>query len=320
VTLSIRRTAAFVAPLIFLFVAFYAPQAMIFSPSMMKFAAVGTAIAASAIFIFMFYDNKTLKQSELVIFSILYAFVAVVFCANSLSPDHNIFEQRSKNAFNHERKVVIENPKLFPAIKALASQYDTELVLGKLDDSWALTNLVIPEGSAAYMTVKDGYCEMGFNRTRVLRDFDLAGFHHQDDFMAGIMAHELGHCLDIKRDFAHLAADHKMATASIAPQDRAGVHDLESYLAAENKASTALWREAYADTFAVGYWRLHDNTSSGALIKHLGDVRNLNKTDDRVHATMCWIQAAEKAQPPKSDTDLAKWADTIRSTAECKIP
>ena len=40
---------------------------------------------------------------------------------------------------------------------------------------------------------------------------------------------------------------------------------------------------------------------------------------DTTHATMCWIDFADRAAPPSSTAGLFDWADKLRSQAPCEL-
>jgi len=75
-----------------------------------------------------------------------------------------------------------------------------------------------------------------------------------------------------------------------------------------------LWREALADTFAVGYWRIRYPKEASSLEKILIKKR---KDGDKTHRTDCWIKQAAKENSPVSGKELFTWALKIRNTEKC---
>lgn len=225
----------------------------------------------------------------------------------------------SIHRFNVDRMAFAADPQGFPMLRAFARKnFDVEVVLGDANDSWASTTVNLPSSSVASMSLSPGYCALSMYRDNVLRSFDPAGKQNQELWIQGVMMHEFGHCLDGLRDLPNFG-EHAVRVHSIAPIDAKGVSDLQSYLAATEENTTKIWREALADTFAVGYWRLVAPGEAESLAASLRLRRSNAALGDSTHATMCWIDQAMHSVPPASEKDLFAWADHQRSVALCAI-
>ena len=221
--------------------------------------------------------------------------------------------------FNVDRMAFAADPQGFPFLHAFARKnFDVDVVLGDATDSWASTTVNLPSASVASMSLSPGYCELSMYRDNVLRSFEPAGKSNQVLWVQGVMMHEFGHCLDGLRDLPSFG-QHAVKVHSIAPIDAKGVSDLQTYLAATEEDSTKIWREALADTFAVGYWRLVAPGDAAGLAASLRQRRSYAAHGDSTHATMCWIDQAMQAPAPGSEKDLFTWADHQRSVASCAI-
>jgi hypothetical protein len=230
-----------------------------------------------------------------------------------------IAQTYSVRQFNTDRDAFMKDPAGFPMIQAFArTNFDIDVVLGDDGDSWASTTLSLPGSSPASMETGPGFCELRISREGLLRDFAPVHKRNAKLWVQGVMLHELAHCLDISRDFPAFGI-HRVQTHAIAPLDRAGIIDIESYLTAKRKPSTKMWREALADIFMVGYWRMAYPSEARALIEELTEKRNANKTSDKVHATMCWIGHASRANLPPNESALLQWADRERSATDCPV-
>lgn len=225
----------------------------------------------------------------------------------------------SIHRFNVDRMGFAADPQGFPMLRTFAQKnFNVDVVLGNANDSWASTTVNLPGSSVASMSLSPGYCELSMYRDNVLRSFDPAGKQNQTLWTQGVMMHEFGHCLDGLRDLPNFG-EHAVRVHAIAPIDAKGVSNVQSYLAATEEDSTKIWREALADTFAVGYWRLVAPGEADSLAASLRLRRNNAAQGDSTHATMCWIDQALQAAPPASEKDLFTWADHQRSVAKCAI-
>ena len=276
----------------------------------------------SAFWIWNRYHTENKNSIERKMAALLALFIAPALILGLALCIVDIEKFASIKSFNEERAKLLHDPRGFQVMKDFAMKnYNVVLVLGNSDDSWAPTTLTIPGSSPAIMDVMSGFCLLSFNTDQVNTLGHPDGM--TDFFYQGVMAHELGHCLDIKRDTPSFS-DHKVNVFSIAPADAKSVHNLNDYLNSEKLKSTELWREAVADIFAIGYWRLivPDNAQKQKLENSLlfDRISGLKKNKDVTHATMCWIKAAMAAPSPASTKDLFGWSDTLRSTAKCAIP
>jgi hypothetical protein len=212
-----------------------------------------------------------------------------------------------------------DDPQGFGFIRNLAKRDFGKLVLlNSPGASWANTMTLSQISSPASMSTDSGFCTLSISpaalrsrlqgRTDALRDLEFKG----------VLVHELAHCLDLSRDLWKGPGQPSTANA-LPPSTVAGVHDLESYLmAGRSSPNTGLWREAFADVFLVGYWRLKQAESAAALTAGLRAKRAADgAAGDADHSTVCWIDAAMKAAPPDSLAELVEWADTARRAPAC---
>lgn len=254
-------------------------------------------------------------RSVLVCAYAAYALVAV-FVVSSVTSE--IMQARSQFRFNEARKLLNDDPRGFPMLRAFAREnYGVEVVLGDQESGWALTEMRIPGSSVATMSLASGYCEMNMNRQRLMHEFGPALDNDPTQWMQGVMMHELAHCLDASRDMPSFNG-RPPSTFALSPLDASNVIDARTYIAATRKSSTVLWREALGDVFAIGYWRLAASPAQAdSLAARLRAKRAEDAGTDRGHATICWIDQAVRAPLPGSNKDLLRWADQIRSSSAC---
>lgn len=225
----------------------------------------------------------------------------------------------SMKRFDAERAMFLADPEGFPALQKLArEQYGIDVVLGDRKESWATTTVDLPIASPAMMSLGPGYCLLSMNRANVRHMLAPVGQISEGQWVLGAAMHEFAHCLDVSRDM-HAFGEKALGTHSLAPVDAKGVRDLEGYLDASGHETTKLWREAIADTFAVGYWKVTAPEAAGNLIASLRRTR-ASRSDDLTHATMCWIDYANLAAAPASTASLFEWADRLRTSAPCELP
>ena len=224
---------------------------------------------------------------------------------------------------NAERASFMADSQGFPWLKELArEQYKIGIVPTETPDNLefapaALTYFL--SAPAAEMYISPGYCRLHMLPGKVLDSFNAIGQVDHNIFVQGVMLHEFAHCLDVSRDMPTF--DQKViGTRSLAPTDATKVKDLESYLEAEKTDRTKLWREAVADTFVVGYWKLTEPEIARDLIATLRRKRAEEADSGPTHATMCWIDQAAGAAKPSSIAALFKWADELRTSAQCELP
>ncbi|MDK8350877.1 hypothetical protein QP786_02765 [Gleimia europaea] len=128
------------------------------------------------------------------------------------------------------------------------------------------------------------------------------------------MVHELAHCLDVSRDMPSFTG-RDIGTRSIAPGAAVSAVTLEQHLEAASRLPSQVWREALADSFTVGFWRMTE-PSADQLITDLLEKRS---SGDAAHYTSCWIEQAMQAPLPRSMPALLPWADTIRASSTCTL-
>ena len=224
-------------------------------------------------------------------------------------------KQAAYQVFVHQQHSFTRDRAGLPWIRQFAKEnFGADVVLAAPAEAWIRTGLALEGGSPAYMTDASGVCELMFSRDALLTHSGPPPGHDVQLWVQGVNIHELGHCIDHRRDFAG-AGGAWSDVRSIAPADRDDVRDAASYhRVATGRASTALWREALADIMMVGYWRLNAPPATArAYIAALAEKRQRKRTTDPTHATMAWIDAAACAAPPASNLELFRWADSLRS-------
>lgn len=136
--------------------------------------------------------------------------------------------------------------------------------------------------------------------------------------MQWVLMHELAHCLDNKQDINPNTGEiiHQYA---IAPQERKTSLDFTEYQKAEDSKASTVWKEAFADIFATGFWRLNNPTDYQKLYENILEKRTIDdsifSTGDTDHDTTCWITYSNTQPAPEKMSDLVNWENTIRSTA-----
>ncbi|WP_338879949.1 hypothetical protein [Ralstonia pseudosolanacearum] len=252
-----------------------------------------------------------------ILFSSAYLFLSVCFIAWLVG---NGVKESSVEAFRADRGRFLADPQGFPMLQEFAkSYYGVDVVLGDVDESWASTSANLPGSSIASMMLVSGYCRMSMYRGHLAENFPPAPDVDMVSWAHGVMMHEFAHCLDEYRDLPGEAGK-PAGTLSLAPTDAKGVSTIATYLKATEAHSTVLWREALADVFAVGYWRLAMVPGEAAkMIASLRAIRVSHAGEDAVHGTACWIDRAAKAPMPASYQELLRWADALRSSATCSL-
>lgn len=226
----------------------------------------------------------------------------------------------SIKAFKAQREEYKSASSGFPFLIKLAEQYHVHLDLADADSAWAATTMKSPYESPASVETYSGYCSVNMNTMVLNRTFGPGRKLNGRAWVEGVQVHELGHCLDIRRDVPAGAA----ITSSLhsVPPDRASkVVTVADYLEVNRADETKLWHEAVADVFAVGYWRLKYPNDSAALAAHLRTLRVDGALEDPIHATACWIDkaAATPLDPRSPIADLFTWADAVRLDAHCSL-
>lgn len=75
--------------------------------------------------------------------------------------------------------------------------YNAPLVLGGYEESWAHTNLYIPQSSPASLRSSTGYCTVNFSKPNMRYMYNQTSKSIlYDDWEMLLLAHELSHCLD----------------------------------------------------------------------------------------------------------------------------
>lgn len=267
-------------------------------------------------------DNQRRDRIQLRVSYFLLSILVAAFSLLAVLLNGLFLTDRSQAAFEAQRSAFLKDPSGFATVRAYAREnFGKTLVLGDKGSNWANTTLLIPNASGANMAIRAGYCLLGFNEPVFMKTFSPPGEVDPVLWKRGILMHEFGHCVDVSRDLPPEATN-GIGHRSIAPQDVAAVHDLDSFLVVEDRRPTVLWREAFADIFAIGYWRLNDAPAAPALTDALYRKRQMLAGDDKDHATTCWIKYATspKAPPlPVTNHGLLEWADAVRSSAPCHV-
>ena len=251
--------------------------------------------------------KRPLDRQLAIVFSAIFASVVVYVIAFMSGLQ---LEKLSVARHEAAREAFMEDPQGFPFIKQFAREhYGVHVVLANATSDWNANTVALPHSITAGMRTAPGYCELHINVVNVRDRF--AGPDPQSR-IKGVLAHELAHCLDSSRDLPTFASD-GVGTRSLAPSNAAQVTTLEEYLESEAHLPTKRWREALADIFAVGFWRLTDLHATQLV----ADLRDRRTAGDAAHATTCWIDQAAAAPMPSSMQTLLSWADAIRAAAPC---
>ncbi len=219
--------------------------------------------------------------------------------------------------FAKERQAFESNPEGFIFLKQFAhDHYAIELALQSKYKNYRLFDLRHRGYPVASMDVASGFCALTFHQKNITDDTHGLNQNLKPLWVKGIMIHEFGHCIDIKRDMPTFV-NPTVFTHAIWPDDVAAITDINTYLQTAEQQSTRLWREVFADIYLVGYWKLTDPMNSPVLIRYLRDKRNADKEHDKAHMTMCWIDLAEQALRPTSVNELLEWTDSLRKSTLC---
>ncbi len=209
----------------------------------------------------------------------------------------------------------------YPAFKAAALRdFNIAVTLADEQQTW-LKTLLADSGSASPASVDQGpgFCELSYLPSSLQKSFPIEDPALRKYWVKGVLTHELGHCVDAQRDFVTASSDHKASAFSIAPAAQSSVKDVFGYAAASARSDTKLWKEAFADVFAIGWWKL---AAPAGQWKPLSDAMLAKRLDaqtrDKDHATSCWIRIAQRTAQPSSMAGLPAWADAIRSDGGCR--
>lgn len=231
-------------------------------------------------------------------------------------------QSMSIKQFRADRAAFMTDPQGFALLRKLASEhYGVDVVLGDIELSWALTTVNVPGASVASMLLQPGYCQLNMHRANLLRSSDLGDPLNNNRWVQGVMMHEFAHCLDGSRDMPAFFGQKSLGTRSLAPADAPEAKDLDSFLEASSHEATQLWREAVADIFTIGFWKLTTPPAiTGELVSRLQRKRGTSAAHDPWHATGCWLQYANDAAAPATTAEIFEWADRLRASAPCELP
>ena len=101
--------------------------------------------------------------------------------------------------------------------------------------------------------------------------------------------------------------------------DSADAYDVSTFVTAESSSKTQLWRESYADLFAVGFMSLDPKYDTAALRESLIKLREKRKEQDPTHNSVCWLQYSKSQPFPQKGSDVYSWANNIRIKAPCEL-
>jgi hypothetical protein len=221
-------------------------------------------------------------------------------------------ERVSSERYAAARSAFVADADGFPFLKKFALEhYGVHVVLSSAVSGWNTNTVALPHSIPALMYVGPGYCDLVLNPANVLK-----GFTGSDPtpWIKGVMVHELAHCLDVSRDMPSFTG-RDIGTRSIAPGAAVSAVTLEQHLEAASRLPSQVWREALADSFTVGFWRMTE-PSADQLITDLLEKRS---SGDAAHYTSCWIEQAMQTPLPRSMPALLPWADTIRASSTCTL-
>jgi len=280
----------------------------------------------SAVFLLVFgmfwpiRDTIFIKQPKyLLIWQILViSGLAVIFVAVTMSlitAAKTVYENKLVKAYQRDVASFRAKPDGFNYLKKFAmDNFHVQLILDNANmESWSYTVKTSP----ASMDFGWNFCILRINPSVVTHDFMSIKTSNPIDWVRVVSIHELGHCLDISRDYGDSVGKQNHVN-SIAPADRAKVFDLETFSTASDTLGTQKWREVFADIYMIGYMRVKHPESAVELAQILADIRR-KKSNDQSHQTSCWIDAAIKQALPADELKLIEWSDHIRSHSQCEI-
>lgn len=273
-------------------------------------------------FSWIIFSSSTNFKERVVLTSIISLFAApVIMYLLSFAFLNTVFAvERSK--FEKEHLNEIEGNSSFYSIQQFAKKYyNAPLVLGGYEESWALTTLNIPQASPASLRSGTGYCTVNMSKSNLQYMYSRSSNKIKyEDWEIMVLAHELSHCLDRAADLPVGLGEKIKGVSSLAPSVRKDVKfdDIQTYLKAEEQPETQLWREAYADVFAIGYMSLVKNGNISDLRDSLIKYRNGRK-EDVTHYTACWLEYSKTVANPKTGFELNAWANFIRVKAPCDL-
>lgn len=241
----------------------------------------------------------------------------VMFVATNIFLELNMQYQTRK--YTAENDTEQKNEQGFLRIKKFAAnQYGIPLRLGGYEESWALTTLRIPQASVASLRTETGYCTINLSDPNMYNMYVNTKYSGPyKDWKLLILAHEFAHCVDRTSDLSPTMGSNVISLNSIAPAARTDVKDVYTFIDAEDKEPTQLWREAFADLFAVGYMYVEDPQIGHKLEDSLINYRK--NRNDVIHSTSCWLDYARDKSKPKASEGILLWANDIRTKAPCPV-
>lgn len=282
------------------------------------------ALSASTIWVTAYFSwtkfFKTEERRSRIFFSCMMSVFSpiIMYCFTHLFYAVNMEHQKKKYYLEIEAEQQNENG--FLKVKTFAdSHFGIPLRLGGYDESWALTELNIPQASVASLRTETGYCTINLSKGNINHMYKSSKYIGSlQEWELLILAHEFAHCLDRTRDLSPRMGGNVLSKSSLPPALRKGVKDINSFLKAEEDKSTVKWREIFADLFAIGYMQIEypDNAKSlkDSLIYYRKDY-----SGESTHETSCWLKYSSEFYKPKSLSEVNNWADFIREKAPCKL-
>lgn len=297
---------------------------------------INAAIIVASIFSIIRFINKYLyadlssKEDRSTVALIVFAFAIIITLSAILGEGYH---RRDQNQFKVPNSKESQSPE-FLIIKKMADENNVYMRFGSLNTSWANTRLQIPNGSGASLYLKNGFCELNYNdeSIRSMKKAYLNGnpalFNNKkvDIPKLAIMAHEFGHCIDIKRDLAVYNLDQVdpnnpkkviLSAHAIHPSYRKNINedDLFSYLDAMRYST--LWKEVFSDIYSIGLLYITHPDIADEANQGLITFRKKTAEFDPFHDTSCWLGLIDQTVKPKSENELIEWADSIRNSKTC---
>lgn len=276
--------------------------ATIYQPSFLILMILISLSVALSIVVLYVYIKREVIPSCIVMLTFTLIWLAIYSLENDFNNGINKLE--SSGEFNTVKSIALKN-------------FNTNVGLANGRNGFNMTN---PYGLSPAMSIM-GYdsCYLYINRTRTIIAFK--GFFdtniNDSHLIEGIMMHEVGHCLDRKRERNELIGT-VIDPNSISPNMRKEQITLQKYEIITDSPELRRWREVFADIFAIGFWKVKYPNEYNILLNNLIKQRGSNKKDT-IHNTTCWLDYLKKKAPPKDMSDLMDWADKIRNDAECRL-
>ena len=222
----------------------------------------------------------------------------------------------ARQAFVDERREFSTSPAGFPYFARTAtSAWGVDLELNDSDQVGARAADNDGDGSVASVEVHRGYCVVNLTPRIAARFVGAAEpLEYRQDVLWGAVAHEVGRCVDVFRD-ENAPRTQGAPFTSIAPVDAVGIATTHDYFLAASRPATRLWRESFADAFAVGWMRLAKPEYARQLADTLRHDIEARSSDDTGLQSSCAIVAAMRAAGPASLEELPTWANRVRSAS-----